>query len=194
MEVADINKPLTFRNRIHPWIFAELVSFASIIMMFGALTSAYIVKKAAGNWLEYSMPTHFYFSSAVVILTSILLHISFKSFVKKNEVLYKTCLVLAFVSGISFIVLQYYGWNALYAAGVDLKANVSGSFMYLITGLHALHILGGLAALVVAMIHAFSLPFIVTEKRKVRYKLVCYYWHFVDFLWIYLFAFLMFYK
>lgn len=194
MEVADINKPFTHRNRIHPKLFALWISFASIIMMFGALTSAYIVKSAAGNWLEYLLPTQFYVSTVVVVLTSLFLHISFSSFIKQKEWVYKTFMILAFIAGISFVVIQYYGWNSLYAQGVDLKASVSGSFMYLITGLHAVHILGGVAALVVAMIHAFTLPFVVTEKRKLRYKMVCHYWHFVDFLWIYLFGFLMFYK
>ncbi len=194
MEVADINKPLTHRNKIHPKLFALWISFASIIMMFGALTSAYIVKSAAGNWLEYQLPTQFFYSTGVILLCSLTLHISFSSFVKEKEWMYKSMLLLSFVLGISFVVIQYYGWQSLYAHGVDLKASISGSFMYLITGLHAIHILAGVTAMVVAIIHAFSLPFVVTEKRKLRFRLVCHYWHFVDFLWIYLFGFLMFYK
>jgi len=90
--------------------------------------------------------------------------------------------------------MQYMGWQEMFAMGVDLKAHVSGSFFYLISGLHALHIMGGIAAMVVAIIHAHSLPFIITEKRKLRYRLVLHYWHFVDILWIYLFAFLIFVK
>jgi cytochrome c oxidase subunit 3 len=194
MEVADINKPLTHRNKIHPKLFALWISFASIIMMFGALTSAYIVKSAAGNWLEYQLPQQFYFSTGVILLCSLTLHISFSSFVKEKEWMYKSMLLISFILGISFVVIQYSGWQSLYASGVDLKASISGSFMYLITGLHAVHILAGVATMVVAIVHAFSLPFVVTEKRKLRFRLVCHYWHFVDFLWIYLFGFLMFYK
>jgi len=194
MEVADINKPFTHRNKIHPKLFALWISFASIIMMFGALTSAYIVKSAAGNWLEYQLPTQFFYSTGVILICSLTLHLSFSAFVKQKEWMYKSMLLLSFVLGISFVVIQYYGWQSLYASGVDLKASISGSFMYLITGLHALHILAGVTAMVVAIVHAFSLPFVVTEKRKLRFRLVCHYWHFVDFLWIYLFGFLMFYK
>jgi len=194
MEVADINKPFTHRNRIHPKLFALWISFASIIMMFIALTSAYIVKSAAGSWLEFQLPIQFYISTTIIVISSITLHLSFTSFLKKNEGMYKSMLVISFLLGISFVVIQYYGWQSLFVSGVDLKASISGSFFYLISGLHALHILGGVAAMVVAMIHAFSLDFVVTEKRKLRFKLVCHYWHFVDFLWIFLFTFLIFYK
>ena len=194
MEVADINRPLTHRNRIHPKLFALWISFASIIMMFGALTSAYIVKSGAGDWLEYQLPKQFFVSTGVILLCSLTLHLSFSSFIKEKEGMYKSMLLVSFILGVSFVVIQYYGWQALYASGVDFKASISGSFMYLITGLHAVHILAGVATMVVAIIHAFTLPFVVTEKRKLRFRLVCHYWHFVDFLWIYLFGFLMFYK
>jgi len=183
--------PSSYRNRIHPHKFALWVSFASIIMMFGALTSAYIVKHAAGNWLEYQMPGLFYISTAVLITSSITLQYSYNSFTKNKEGAYKLALIISFLLGITFVVLQYYAWQTLFANGVDLKSNVSGSFLYLITGLHATHILGGVAAMTVAMIHAFGLDFFVTEKRKIRFQLVLHYWHFVDILWIYLLAFLL---
>lgn len=186
--------PLTFRNRIHPQVFALCISFCSIIMMFAALTSAYIVKSAAGGWLEFSLPNHFYVSTALLLVSSMTLHGSYSSFKKKKEKAYKGLLVLSFILGVTFVVLQYFGWIALFERGVDFKANVSGSFFYLITGLHALHIIGGIATFIVAMIHAFTLPFIVTEKRRIRFLLVVLYWHFVDFLWIYLLAFLLYIK
>ena len=190
MKVAAI-KTNTFRNRIHPHKFALYVSFASIIMMFGSLTSAYIVKSAAGNWLEYTMPNWFYYSTAALILSSVCLHYSYAGFKNNNEKTYKGLLLAALTLGIAFVTLQYYGWNALFNVGVDLKESVSGSFLYLITGLHAVHILGGIAAILVAIVHAFTLPFVVTEKRKIRFQLVIQYWHFVDALWIYLLIFLL---
>jgi cytochrome c oxidase subunit 3 len=190
MKVAALNQT-SFRNRIHPHKFALYVAFASIIMMFGSLTSAYIVKSAAGNWLEYTMPSYFYYSTAVLLLSSVTLHSAYLNFKNKNEKAYKVLLLCSLVLGIGFVTLQYYGWNALFNVGVDLKANVSGSFLYLITGLHAAHIMGGIAAILVAIVHAFTLPFIVTEKRKVRFQLVLQYWHFVDILWLYLLIFLL---
>jgi len=191
---TQIINPLAVRNRIHPQIFALYIAFGSIMMMFGALTSAYIVKHAQGDWLEYPMPSYFYISTAVLLISSFTLHYSYWSFTKGKETSYKAFLVVSFLLGLAFVVLQYFGWTSLFSIGVDLKANVSGSFLYLITGLHALHILGGVAAITVAIIHAFTLRYTVTEKRKTRFKLVLHYWHFVDILWIYLLCFLLFVK
>jgi cytochrome c oxidase subunit 3 len=105
--------------------------------------------------------------------------------------MYKGFLLLAFLLGITFIVMQYQGWMQLFGMGVDFKANVAGSFTYLITIAHSIHVLGGIAALIVAMIHAFTLKFRYTEKRKNRFELVLQYWHFVDILWIYLLLFML---
>ncbi len=179
-------------RRIHPQVFALWMGFLSIIMMFIALTSAYIVKQAAGNWLEFVIPNSFYVSTAVILISSLTLHLSYSSFKKGKEFLYKSMLVVTLILACVFIIMQYKGWFTLFEGGVDMKGNPSGSFFYLITGLHAAHILGGIAALVVALLHAFTLPFKPTEKRRVRFSLVLQYWHFVDILWIYLFTFLLF--
>jgi cytochrome c oxidase subunit 3 len=179
------------RNKIHPHKFALWASMASIAMMFGAFTSAYIVKQAAGNWLEFSLPVVFNVSTIVLLISSLTLHFSQKMFLRQNVGQYKLLLLLSLLLGVSFVILQYIGWNDLFRIGIDLKGNVSGSFFYLLSGIHALHVLGGIAALIVATIHAFTLGDKVTEVRKNRFDLVVNYWHFVDFLWIYLFVFLL---
>lgn len=178
-------------TRINPSKFTLWVGMAAIIMMFVALTSAYIVKHAAGNWLEFPIPNIFYVSTAIIVLGSITLHTSFISYKKGNEKMYKGLLVVAFIASIAFVVCQYYGWQELFGMGVDLKGNVSGSFFYLITGVHAAHVLAGVAAILVALISAFTLKFKYSEKRKNRFELVLHYWHFVDILWIYLLFFLL---
>lgn len=182
----------TKRERIHPQVFALWVAFGSIIMMFIALTSAYIVKQSAGNWLEFIIPNAFYMSTAVILISSVALHISYISFKKGSGMLYKSLLVVTLILACVFLVLQYQGWMVLFNGGVDMKGNPSGAFFYLLTGLHAAHIVGGIAALIVAVLHAFTLPYKPTEKRRVRFSLVLQYWHFVDILWIYLFTFLLF--
>lgn len=178
------------RNKIHPQKFALLISCASVVMLFAALTSAYIVRKAAGNWLEFPLPVIFLYSTLTLIGSSFTLHFSYKSFLKGKPLLYKYLLFLTFLLGILFIYLQYKGWLALVAMGVELGTNPSGSFLYVFSGLHAAHILGGLAAVFVAILHAFILPYEVTDKRKLRFEMTQIYWHFVDILWIYLIVFL----
>ena len=164
---------------------------ASIIMMFTGWTSAYIVKHAAGNWLEFGLPNMFYISTGVIVLSSIALHTSYVSYKRQHEKLYKGMLIATLILGLVFIATQVQGWYELFAMGVDFKANVAGSFTYLITGAHAVHVLGGIACLVVALIHAFTLKFRYKEERKNRFELVLQYWHFVGVLWIYLLFFIL---
>jgi len=160
-------------------------------MMFIAFTSAYIVRQAAGNWLEFPIPPIFLISTIALVLSSIALHQSLAGFRKADSTKHKTFLVLAFILGIVFVILQYKGWMTLFGMGIELTGNPSGSFLYLISGVHALHILGGLGAMAIALVHAFSLPCDPTERRKLRFELVNHYWHFVDALWIYLLIFLI---
>jgi len=121
MSATTLN-PLTLRNRIHPQVFGLYIAFGSIIMMFGALTSAYIVKHASGGWLEFTIPNFFYYSTAVLVLSSITLHYSYTSFRKRNERPYKLFLIASLILGLTFVVLQYFGWTALFAKGAALLA------------------------------------------------------------------------
>jgi cytochrome c oxidase subunit 3 len=178
------------RNKIHPQKFALLISCASVVMLFAALTSAYVVRQAAGNWLEFPLPSMFLFSTLVLLGSSVTLHFSFKGFQRGNSGIYRFLLLLTFILGILFIYLQYKGWMALVAIGVELGTNPSGSFLYVLSGLHAAHILGGLAAILVALLHAFILPYEITPKRILRFEMTQIYWHFVDILWIYIIVFL----
>ena len=182
------------RKRIPSMKFALWLSMASITMLFAGFLSAYIVRQAAGNWFEFTLPIHFTISTGIILLSSLVLHLSVQAFKGEKEVTYKSLLVLACILGLAFVVLQYQGWTALQAAGVDLKGNPSGAFVYMISGVHVAHVIAGIAAMIMAMIHAFWLPFKVSENRIIRFDITAQYWHYVDLLWIVLFLFLTFYR
>ncbi|MEL6122920.1 MAG: cytochrome c oxidase subunit 3 [Bacteroidota bacterium] len=177
-------------SRIHPLKFALWISMGSIMMMFGAFTSAYIVRRAAGDWLEFQLPNLFFVSTLVILISSLVLHMSFSAFVSGREQRYKNLMIMAFILGVGFVVLQYLGWQELFSIGIDLKGNPSGAFLYMITGVHALHVVGGLVALTIGLLMAFTRPYRITEKRKINFELTLQYWHFVDLLWVYLLLFL----
>jgi len=189
--MGAISSPEYSRNKIHPHKFALWVGIAGIVMMFGAFTSAYMVRRAAGNWFEFRLPDIFFLNTAVIVLSSVTLHYSYTAFKKGKEMWYKGLLVTTFILGILFVILQYKGWQAMNEIGATFTVNPSSSFVYVISGLHAAHVLGGIAALIVAMVHAFVLPFRPTIRRRQRFELVCHYWHFVDVLWVYLIVFFM---
>lgn len=189
--MSTITKGSYSNNKIHPKKFGLYLAFASITMMFAGLTSAYIVRQAAGNWLEFKLPNIFFVNTLVILLSSVSIHIAYKSFLAGNEKKYKSFLLASGILGMLFIVLQYVGWTELTAIGVDLKGNPAGSFVYAISGIHAAHVLGGVGAIAIANVHAFSLPFKVTAARKLRLELTLQYWHFVDLLWVYLIVFMV---
>ena len=178
------------RNKIHPIKFALWLACGSIVMMFAAWTSAYVVRHAAGNWLEFKIPSIFFYNTIVIVLSSFTLQLSYINFKKGNQLPYKALLIATFVLGLAFIYIQYVGWNQLHNIGIPLTLNPSGDFLYVLTSMHAAHVLAGLAVILVAIIHAYMLPFKPTPKRQLRFELTLTFWHFVDLLWIYLLVFL----
>jgi cytochrome c oxidase subunit III len=178
------------RNKINSQLFSLWVGMASIVMLFGAFTSAYLVRQGAGNWLQFTIPYHFYVSTTLVVLSSIALHIGYNAYKRKEMMKYKNLLLVSTLLGIGFVVFQYLGWVNMFAQGVDLKANVGGSFFYLITGTHAMHVLGGITVLLISSLNAWSAPITYTESRRNRIEMCLHFWHFLGGLWIYLLIFL----
>lgn len=177
-------------KRLHPYKFTLWVGIGSIIMMFAALTSAYIVRHAQHNWLEFSMPKVFWYSTVVIITSSITLHLAVKAFRSRERNRYKTLLCITAVLGVLFAVLQFYGFHDLYSRGVSIigkGSNPSASFLGIITGLHVVHVLGGVIALLIVFFRAYSTKIKSYDSTPV--EMLSIYWHFVDILWIYLFIF-----
>ena len=187
-EIAD---NLTSRNKIHPHKFQLYIGMVGMVMFFAALTSAYIVRQAAGNWLEFRLPSMFFISTAVILLSSATLHFSYKAYLNNNKTAYQLLLVLSFILSFGFVICQYLGWQQMGMMGVDLKGNPAGSFVYALSIAHVLHVLGGIAAIAMSLLQAFLLKFKVTPRRTLRFELTIQYWHFVDIIWVYLFIFML---
>lgn len=176
------------RKKIHPHKFTLWVGIGSIVMMFAGLTSAYIVKRNLVNWISFDLPVIFWFSTAVIILSSLTIFLSLNYFKNGEMAKYRQWLTFTIVLGIAFVIMQSFGFAQLWKSGITLTRNVSFSFLYVIVGLHALHVVAGVIALLVLFLKAFSL------KRKsyssLPMEMMSTYWHFVDLLWIYLLVFL----
>ena len=102
---------------------------------------------------------------------------------------YRMLMAATMVLGVLFIVLQVLGFQQLWAKGITLQGNVSYSFLYVIVGLHAVHVIGGVVALIVMSLQAFSSR--VRNYSIVPVELISTYWHFVDILWLYVLVFLI---
>ncbi len=177
------------KNRIHPHKFTLWIGLASIVMMFAGLTSAYIIKRNLSNWITFDLPKVFWYSTAVIIFSSITVMLSQKAFKQREMKVYRRWLTVTMLLGIAFVFMQYVGFTQLWDSGITLTRNVSFSFLYIIVGLHALHVIAGVIALIIILVQAFRLK--IKNYNPVQIELMSTYWHFVDFLWIYLLLFLV---
>ena len=168
-------------------------AMGSMVMLFGGLTSAYVVRHAEGNWLKFDMPQSFYFSTALILVSSIFMNLAVAAAKRDNYALVKKALLATFVLGLAFMVCQFIGWSQLtsqkvFFAGKD--SNASGSFFYVLTGLHLAHLFGGMLYLLAVNIHSLKKKY--NAQNYLSLQLCATYWHFLDGLWIYLFFFLIF--
>lgn len=167
------------------------IAIGSIVMLFAGLTSAYIVREAEGNWKHFEVPFYFYVSTGIILLSSICINMALIK-TKKDQNLQATLFLgLTLLLGIGFVVSQYLGWAHLVSEGVyfvDPKTP-SGSFMYVLTGLHLVHVLGGLIALVVTLTRSGNHRY--SSSNSLGVELCATYWHFLGGLWVYLFFFLL---
>jgi cytochrome c oxidase subunit III len=174
-------------GRIHPHKFALWVGIASIIMMFAGLTSAYLVKSGQASWQEVRTPSLFWVSTAVLIASSVCIQAAFRAIKQRAMRQYRSLLLATVVLGAAFVVLQWFGFQWLWQHGVKFEGSGEGQFLYIIFGLHALHVLGGMVALTVMLCKQY---FGKTKSyNPVPASVITTYWHFVDVLWIYLLVF-----
>lgn len=176
-------------RRMHPHKFALYIAMGSIVMMFAGLTSGYIVRQAQGNWVYFKLPATFWVSTVAIILSSITIHLGIKAFKQRAMPRYKMLITATLVLGLLFAALQWIGFQQLYGNNIRVDGNPSESFLFIIAGLHLLHILGGIIALIIVFFRAFRTRIKVYNATGL--EIVAAYWHFVDVLWIYLFVFFL---
>jgi cytochrome c oxidase subunit III len=145
------------KKKIHPHKFTLWIAIGSILMMFAGLTSAYIVKRAQANWALLEIPTAFWISTAVILTSSVTVYLANKAFHDRQMIKYRNLLGITAILGIIFLVLQIIGFASF--SGMDIKlvgagSNASFSFLLAIAGLHGVHVLGGIIALIVIYVRA----------------------------------------
>ena len=177
------------RKKIHPHKFTLWIGIGSIVMMFAGLTSAYIVKREQPGWTTFQIPVAFWYSTAVILISSLTIQLALKAFREREMPKYKNLVSATAVLGIAFVLLQWIGFSSLWKKGITFKGSGAGQFLYIIAGLHVLHILGGLVALATLFIRTRNTR--IRSYNSVPVELVSTYWHFVDILWIYLFLFFL---
>jgi cytochrome c oxidase subunit III len=175
-------RPTPDKYRLGIWL-----GIASIVMMFMAITSALVIRQG-DDWSPISIPSALWLSTSVLFASSLTIEWARRSLKRGMNDLFKRWLSATMLLGVLFVAGQLLAWRQLVLSGIFLSTNPHSSFFYLMTGLHGLHLLGGIIALSWIVFGAWRNRF--SKEQTMAVDATAIYWHFMDILWIYLFLLL----
>lgn len=171
------------------------ISQASMAMMFAGLTSAYVVSQEREDWVDdLGLPSIFIWSTVIIILSSLCLGFVKKSIEQKKRSRATFLLIIGFILGIAFGLSQFIGFGDIVSAGrypAGSSSTINVSFYYIIIFAHLVHVAGGLIVLTVLIYNHFKERY--KPKQTLGLELGVTFWHFLDFIWLYLFFFITFF-
>jgi len=179
--VSKIPAPTRVYGQVEASRSGIWVGIFAIIMSFAALTSALLVRQGSGEWSHIVLPSILYANTAILLLSSFTMEMSRRALARSAGV--SAWIAITLLLGLSFVAGQYLAWRHLAAQGLYLATNPNSSFLYVFTGMHALHLLGGIAVL------AYLLGRVIGRHSSLRHHLLdntAVYWHFMGGLWLYL--------
>jgi cytochrome c oxidase subunit 3 len=184
--VEEAKRPLAMNpKKFGLWLF-----IATVIMLFGAWTSAYIVKRGDMGWSEIIVPDLFWVNTGIILASSVTMVWAVRAARKDNFESLKIALSITTILGIAFVIGQFMAYGQM----VELKEHFTGgavshSFVYVLSGAHAVHLISGVVFLIFVLVAVFQSK--VHSKNMNQIEMCATYWHFLDVLWLYLFVFLL---
>lgn len=172
-----------------------LFSLLSITMTFAGLTSAYIVSKARPDWLkDFELPDYFIISTLIILSSSITIWLAKKNVKKKLVSKTSFWIAITFLLSIFFFLSQFLGFQELINKGyyfTGAQSTVTTSFLYVLALLHLVHVFAGVIVLIVVFVNNKNKKY---NDETLGFELAETFWHFLGFLWLYLFVFLYFFR
>jgi cytochrome c oxidase subunit III len=181
------------KSRIGMWFLMLIV-----IMTFGGLIGAYIVlaTNKGLEWKPFSLPIQVWISTLVIIASTVTYEIYNRIYKKGEQSRARVWLLATATLGGIFIASQLIAWLELVNQGIYMAGNPYAGFFYIFTGVHVLHVIGGISAIGYLILKTKSITRSADElfKRQTTSTVVGWYWHTMDILWIVLFLLLGFWK
>lgn len=168
------------------------IGMMGMFMMFAALSSGFIVYTQGGvdKGIKTLLPDAFIYSTIIIVVSSITMHLALKAAKNVNRKQQMILLLITMVLGLVFFFIQMESWKILTNRGIYfINTNASQSFIYIFTGLHLAHIVAGILVLLRAFIGCIKN--IQQKSNILRMEIASIFWHFLDFLWIYIYVFLL---
>jgi cytochrome c oxidase subunit 3 len=186
--VEESKRPLAMNpKKFGMWIF-----LVTVVMLFAGLTSAYIVRRADGNWTNFELPSILWLTTVIILLSSVTMQWAFIAAKKDDTRTVRLMSVLTSLLGLVFLIGQVMGALQLSREGIRLEGNPSGSFVYILAGVHAVHLVSAFILVLIVLGNSFRLK--IGSKNLLQIELCTTYWHFLGVLWLYLFVFLLLFR
>lgn len=168
----------------------------SMAMTFAGLTSAYVVSSSRADWLEgFALPAVFTYSTITIVLSSVTFYLAKRNLSQNKLGQFKAMLWLTLALTITFINFQFQGFSEIISSGyyfTGAESSITTSFLYVLVLLHLTHVSAGLIVLSVVLINAYRNQY--SPEQSLGVELAELFWHFLDFLWLYLFLFVTIYQ
>ncbi len=161
---VELSESEDARTRANELLLLAIV--ASVVMLFAAFTSAYLIRRTGADWQRAPLPVALWINTIVLVASSVTMELARRSGLRR-------WLVATLVLGFVFLAGQFIAWRELATQGIYLPTSPHSSFIYMLTAVHGVHLFGGVAALIYA------------TSRGRRLGLCATYWHFVDGVWLY---------
>lgn len=186
-----------FSMGVHPYHIIMALILFGITAMFLATTVAYMYTRFQHGLPKLEVPSVFLFNTIVLLGSSFSLQWAVNSYKKDNTEDYKTALLSTLILSLLFLIAQFYGWKQLFDQEVFINSGNAASYLYLVSALHFFHVIAGLPFLIKfyvsarkKMIEPVSVLVYFTDPiKRLRLKMISWYWHFLDALWVYLIIF-----
>ncbi len=187
-------------EKMHPYKMLLVLGIVGIAMIFVFLVIAYTV--SISNYLQVSevrLPKIFTLATIILLGSSFALNLAIKAFHEDNMRQLNFMIFLVLLMGVIFTGCQFLGWLDLKESGIFLVGQSSGTFLYVISGLHLMHLTGGILFLLLALVKTYkvrqdpvkALIMVTNPFDKLRLELLTVYWHFLSALWLFLFFFFL---
>ena len=181
----------------HPHNILLTLLLFSLSILFLSLSGAFIYTRIQNGLPPVKLPWLFALNTLILVASSWSMLQAKKSYLDDNTERYQLMLVVTIVLSVLFMVAQYLAWVQLFQQQIYIDSDPSAGYLYVISGLHFAHVIGGLPFLILFLWRAYKhmrepvsvLVYFSDPEKRLRLRLLTIYWHFLDILWIYLVVF-----
>ncbi|MEM6846432.1 MAG: cytochrome c oxidase subunit 3 [Bacteroidota bacterium] len=200
-EKAERDSAISRLEKLHPHkTLLYLAIFGSSLVFLFMIVSYTMSQQDADIFINFKFPKAFVVSLVLLLFSSYTMTRVIPAFVKDDLITVKNSLGITLLLGVAFTISQYVGWAELYRSGIYLSGKAAGAYLYVISGLHVVHLAGGLVVLTImyTQLSAISrdpvkkLIMVTNPYQKIKLEMLAIYWHFIDALWLILFFYFLF--